>query len=338
MTVLWHRLNGIQIPYHPLDVDRTLSLRGILVLLIVVHHLSGVTSFLDLSPPFRMFISQFSFFGGGTVSMFFFISGYGLMVSLRKKGEKYLDSFYKKRFLKLLPSFLSATVFFICIRCASEHLSVWNICYEITSGFPPLPNSWYMYALFLLYIVFHAVFSIYGVKERKALIWMWIGSFIYIICISYLGWGYWWYTSILAFNIGTEYAHNEQRIRVFAKKHQGFLYVSLILFLLIPVMIYRAFPFDERIRIVSFMALNTMLPVAMVWVIQVLGIIKLPSINFLGRISYEVYLVHGIFIYLARDYYFSYGGIFIMTCVIMSSIVMAFMLNRISKFIFKFLK
>ena len=95
LTVFRHRWNGTQILFSPFNVDRTLSLRGILVLLIVLHHLSGVTSFPGLSPSFRMLVSQFTFFGGGAVSMFFFISGYGLMASLHKKGKIYLDSFYK---------------------------------------------------------------------------------------------------------------------------------------------------------------------------------------------------------------------------------------------------
>ena len=45
LTVFRHRWNGTQILFSPFNVDRTLSLRGILVLLIVLHHLSGVTSF-----------------------------------------------------------------------------------------------------------------------------------------------------------------------------------------------------------------------------------------------------------------------------------------------------
>lgn len=106
-------------------------------------------------------------FGGGAVSMFFFISGYGLMASLHKKGKIYLDSFYKKRFLKLLPPLLIATCIFICIRMCFEHLSAWNICYEMTLGNPPLPNSWYMYALFILYIFFHAVFPYAECKVEK---------------------------------------------------------------------------------------------------------------------------------------------------------------------------
>ena len=44
LTVFRHRWNGTQILFSPFNVDRTLSLRGILVLLIVLHHLSGVFS------------------------------------------------------------------------------------------------------------------------------------------------------------------------------------------------------------------------------------------------------------------------------------------------------
>ena len=51
----------------------------------------------------------------------------------------------------------------------------------------------------------------------------------------------------------------------------------------------------------------------MVWVIQVLGIVNLTSLKFLGGISYELYLVHGIFIYLSKNYY-SYGGTLIIVC------------------------
>ena len=405
LTVFRHRWNGTQILFSPFNVDRTLSLRGILVLLIVLHHLSGVTSFPGLSPSFRMLVSQFTFFGGGAVSMFFFISGYGLMASLHKKGKIYLDSFYKKRFLKLLPPLLIATCIFICIRMCFEHLSAWNICYEMTlgnpplpnswymfffiSGYglmaslhkkgkiyldsfykkrflkllpplliatcificirmcfehlsawnicyemtlgnPPLPNSWYMYALFILYIFFHAVFSICGVQGRKALNWMWIGSFAYIACILLLGWGYWWYTSVLSFNIGIEYACMSQGVQSFVRKKLISFFVGSILFLLVFIFIYLRFVSDGM-KIASLIALNVTLPIVMVWVIQVLGIVNLTSLKFLGGISYELYLVHGIFIYLSKNYY-SYGGTLIIVCYTLS-IVTAFMLNRGSKYI-----
>ena len=283
LTVFRHRWNGTQILFSPFNVDRTLSLRGILVLLIVLHHLSGVTSFPGLSPSFRMLVSQFTFFGGGAVSMFFFISGYGLMASLHKKVKIYLDSFYKKRFLKLLPPLLIATCIFIC-----------------------------------------------GVQGRKALNWMWIGSFAYIACILLLGWGYWWYTSVLSFNIGIEYACMSQGVQSFVRKKLISFFVGSILFLLVFIFIYLRFVSDGM-KIASLIALNVTLPIVMVWVIQVLGIVNLTSLKFLGGISYELYLVHGIFIYLSKNYY-SYGGTLIIVCYTLS-IVTAFMLNRGSKYI-----
>ena len=232
--------------------------------------------------------------------------------------------------MKLLPPLLIATCIFICIRMCFEHLSAWNICYEMTFGNPPLPNSWYMYALFILYIFFHAVFSICGVQGRKALNWMWIGSFAYIACILLLGWGYWWYTSVLSFNIGIEYACMSQGVQSFVRKKLISFFVGSILFLLVFIFIYLRFVSDGM-KIASLIALNVTLPIVMVWVIQVLGIVNLTSLKFLGGISYELYLVHGIFIYLSKNYY-SYGGTLIIVCYTLS-IVTAFMLNRGSKYI-----
>ena len=46
------------------------------------------------------------------MAVFFFLSGYGLMVSLITKGQKYLDGFLKKRLLKIvLPLVLCSIVF-----------------------------------------------------------------------------------------------------------------------------------------------------------------------------------------------------------------------------------
>ena len=65
------------------------------------------------------------------------------------------------------------------------------------------------------------------------------------------------------------------------------------------IFIYLRFVSDGM-KIASLIALNVTLPIVMVWVIQVLGIVNLTSLKFLGGISYELYLVHGIFIYLSK--------------------------------------
>lgn len=118
-----------------------------------------------------------------------------------------------------------------------------------------------------------------------------------------------------------------QGVQSFVRKKLISFFVGSILFLLVFIFIYLRFVSDGM-KIASLIALNVTLPIV---VIQVLGIVNLTSLKFLGGISYELYLVHGIFIYLSKNYY-SYGGTLIIVCYTLS-IVTAFMLNRGSKYI-----
>ena len=100
-----HTFMGVQF-----SKQATVPLRGLLATGIVLHHLS--LRLVEASPDCSWLWSQFSFWGAPIVAVFFFLSGYGLMVSLITKGQKYLDGFLKKRLLKIvLPLVLCSIVF-----------------------------------------------------------------------------------------------------------------------------------------------------------------------------------------------------------------------------------
>ena len=100
-----HTFMGVQF-----SKQATVTLRGLLATGIVLHHLS--LRLVEASPDCAWIWSQFSFWGAPIVAVFFFLSGYGLMVSLITKGQKYLDGFLKKRLLKIvLPLVLCSIVF-----------------------------------------------------------------------------------------------------------------------------------------------------------------------------------------------------------------------------------
>lgn len=100
-----HTFMGVQF-----SKQATVPLRGLLATGIVLHHLS--LRLVEASPDCPWIWSQFSFWGAPIVAVFFFLSGYGLMVSLITKGQKYLDGFLKKRLLKIvLPLILCSIVF-----------------------------------------------------------------------------------------------------------------------------------------------------------------------------------------------------------------------------------
>lgn len=81
-------------------MEVTLPLRGVLAMGIVIHHIS--LRVVDAIPGGMWIFPQFQFWGAPIVAVFFFLSGYGLMVSLITKGENYLDGFLKKRLLKIV--------------------------------------------------------------------------------------------------------------------------------------------------------------------------------------------------------------------------------------------
>ena len=81
-----------------LSVESTSGLRGFLALGIIFHHLSPLVKTGEE-------FSNFSYMGTYIVSIFFFLSAYGLYVQNESK-ENYLDNFLEKDFLKLWFHFL----------------------------------------------------------------------------------------------------------------------------------------------------------------------------------------------------------------------------------------
>lgn len=103
------------------SVKDTKPLRGLLACLIVICHVSFKFDSEHYGWPFTSF-------GSAIVSVFLFLSGYGLTVSFEKKGNEYLKGFIPRELKKLLPPFLIVSTIWIAI---SSYLFDGNI----TEGF-----------------------------------------------------------------------------------------------------------------------------------------------------------------------------------------------------------
>lgn len=302
---------------HDFSLERTLPLRGILALLIVMHHLARTISL----GHDNAFIKQFNEWGSLVVGLFFFITGYGLMVSYRRKGEKYLVGFVRHRLIKLLPPFL-ITMFgwmaFIYIS-TGENTLLWFS--KMLYGETPLPNSWFIYAILLFYIFFYIVARI--VKSPLRSIWfLWLISSLYIIAMHHTNWGTFWYSTTFSLNVGYTYAYCENTIKVKISKRPWTILLAFItlLFLLIFV-IWKDYHWMGLI-------IRWFMPICVVFCIYVLGMVQTRLLNFLGNISYEIYLVHGCFISYFYDLQKEYIAIFIIV-VYVCSIFTAWIIHKI---------
>ena len=90
------------------DKNKTVFLKAILPIIILLHHLKGTTEWVYLKP--------FGVMGIAVVSLFFFISGYGLFASFQVKGKSYLTFFLKKRILPISFTYCGALALYLLFR------------------------------------------------------------------------------------------------------------------------------------------------------------------------------------------------------------------------------
>ena len=260
--------------------QETLPLRGILAILIICTHFGPFYS------PQWSLIDTWSWFGGPVVGCFFFLSGYGLAISYIKKGNTYIDSFLRKRFVKILPPFILMTLIAIAHNYFAYGTTPWQALIYLTKGITPLATSWYIYVLILFYLAFFFS-AVISKSPRLTGISLIVFTLIYSVTLHKIGWGGWWISSTPSFIIGYYAASYQTEINSFLRRH-----AIIILPLSIITLIGAAFAAHHHREI--FQPLQT--SAVSISVYLCLLFVKLPQnaiLKFLGSISYEIYLVQG---------------------------------------------
>lgn len=264
------------VPINNFDIAHLLPVRGLMAILIIIVHVSYSFSA-------NQWYYGFGSFGASIVSAFFFISGYGLIYSYKIKGSNYLKRFISKSLVKLLLPLILATIIFISISITRNQFKWGNVLGMFTNT-PPLPYSWYIYALIILYSFFYIVFKFLDKYNLLIRILVIFGlTIIYGYLLRLLDFQVYWYLSLYGFNFGMLYAAFVSRINTFIRFRPVF---SIIL---IGVVILG----------MALMGIRTIylgiLPFVIVLVVIICGSSdKSNGLRFLGCYSYEIYLAHGI--------------------------------------------
>ena len=134
-----------------LNKENTSSLKGIFIVLVFLSHMRTYVEFSwsgDI-----MVINLLDSIGQLMVTLFLFISGYGVYESIKYKGQNYIRRFPKNRIGKTFFDFCLAIISFIFVDLiVGRELSFSQIALSFT-GWTSIGNSnWYMFAIFCLYI------------------------------------------------------------------------------------------------------------------------------------------------------------------------------------------
>lgn len=308
----------------PWNRQQSLMLQALACIGVVLHHVTQeITGFgvINKGP-----ITIFNSIGILFTSLFFFFSGYGLIISVRTK-EAYLKTFLWKRLPTILVPFWIANIIAVLVRIFYMQLPMdtKDIIQYVLGLVLINGNGWYIVEIFFLYLAFYLIFKVCK-NQKIALVLLSIASLIPIVIGLHSGhdtstmgnhWfkGEWWYNSTIVFVMGIWVAHFKDRILTFAKKHYRGLLITSSVLLVVAYLIeeyvrmvfgyYSVTPIgqiisNEAITLCAQMALCLMFT----WVVLLLGMkmsLGNPMLKGISVISMEIFLLHGIFLQCIFD-------------------------------------
>lgn len=264
---------------HSISLDSCNSLKGLIAISVVLHHIVQSRYIFILN-------ELFGPFGSVAVGCFFFISGYGLYASYSIKKQSYLDGFLLKRFRKLIIPF----IFVILLYQLVNYGSYKNILSGLLVGNPDyiLPYSWYIFCAIFFYFAFYYIFKFISGEKNKIFSIFIFTLVFYIVLRFILKWPGFWSGSLFLFPIGVAFKYNE---RCLEKMPSFYIIISSLAITILVVILYLTDIKYIGVIEICFSSFAIMLPFTIMN-------ISSKYLIFLGYISYEVYLVQGIIFYI----------------------------------------
>lgn len=274
-----------------LSRENTDCLKGLMALAIVAGHLRNAKR---LMPLFENTVPGMVLTASGylAVGVFFFLSAYGLRRQTLQKAD-YLETFFQRRFVPFYITYLLATALYAALDTALFHNAVTpaGLMRAAVWGEPLVANGWYLQAALLLYLLYWLAYRRGGSRLTPAALLAVYGA----ICLS-VDWGL-YCQSALCFGMGLYWGEYQERIAGFADKHgiscAAASFVGFCVTLLpgnLPLLPAAPMMLCKMASACFFTA----------WVVFSLRYVPINCgvTRFLGRISYEIYVIHGFFISL----------------------------------------
>lgn len=270
----------------------TNSLRGVAAIGIILHHMAERTTSGTVFPVLGMI-------GYLMVALFFFLSGYGLLIQYQKR-ENYLDGFLKKRVLYLvLVYLLDVAVYAVYDLLMGKPHPLFAIVKSVFFG-GIASNSWYMIVLILFYFAFYGIFRFLPKASVGQKIGCVLGFQLLFAAVCVLtSRSSVWYLSNLGFALGMFWAWKkgsiDRRLSQSYFRFGGLVVLAFLLFYLTPPVVERLFSESaatEALRLFCRL-ISSPLSVAVLAVVLYKFKPVMPLWDKLGTISLEIYLLHG---------------------------------------------
>jgi len=302
-----------------MSLSQTKYLQGFFAICVMLHHAAQKTCAPWHDPQYTVHgLDFFVNIGYLFVSVFLFCSGYGLYKSYKQK-ENYLQGFVKRRILPLVLAYYSTGLIFFVVRLlmGQKMSGSLMICY-LSGAMLCNMNAWFVIALPIFYLGFYLTFRFLK-KDGWALFATIFWVFLYTLLgtiVDHNDWwlcGEWWYNSVHLFSIGLLFARFEKPVIAHVKKFYPMYLLLAIAGLLFfyPLSGYTQDVFSyygenwnapdkvqrRWICLMSQMAVSCAF-VFMVFLLNMKIRIGNKVLKFMGALTLEFYLIHGLFVEL----------------------------------------
>lgn len=220
-----------------LAFDTTNTVKGFFILLVFISHVIPYT--VKSGAEFcNLFWLVHNRIGQWIVAMFLFYSGYGIMESIKKKGNAYIAAIPKHRIFNTLLNFDVAVLAFIVVSIfVGADFSLQQYLLAFT-GWETVGNSnWYIFIILLCYVVTFIAFSCSNNRKLNALVCLLL-SLLMIVLLGLFKQDY-WYNTMLCYSAGIFFSLYREKTEDFIqKKYWVLLLTSLVLLVLLFVFPY----------------------------------------------------------------------------------------------------
>ena len=283
--------------------EDVLPLRGLLVLLVVVGHSLAAVGLGKYGLGFQ------------AVAVFFFLSGYGLMKKRMQANGNPLRGGFWHAVVKLAPAFLIASAaYMLYVSMTGGTVPLTHNILKGSSSLP-IPFTWYVPAILALYGIFYLSDRVCR-KDKAMLVCATIGVvFYWVVTALVFKWPFYWWKAVGGFVSGFLFAANEARLRSAIGKSPVTVYivVGLLFAGIYGLDCVGYFPIRFVADHLFLMALGPL-------VALVLYGVRLPkAFGVIGLISYEMYIVHGAFVWNLQ-HAFSSKALYVVAIVICAAL------------------
>ena len=272
--------------YDPADRNITNRCRGFFALVVILHHMAQRCSS-------RSLLMMYYDIGYLPVAMFFFYSGYGLM----KKGIGQKNYFRRRLPPVVIPYIMTMVIYWIIYALAGDVKTPASLMLEHLNNASGISFLWYVF-VYVFWILFLGAGLRLMKKDVQILYAACLFAFLFITSFVLTAPAFFWvYDTVLLIPAGCAWAYWEENICSLIRRHYSA--VLLLSFLLFVISLIRPAGMVLRITGYSFSAVMFMI------FLNTALMKRRPRgkmIAFLGAVSYEIYLLHGIPVTFLRGF------------------------------------